>query len=56
MEAEVRAILTEVTTQEERADSATSLQEWVDELYGGSRPENVVDKLISQRRQEASTE
>lgn len=56
MEAEVRAILTEVTTVEERAECATSLQDWVDELYGDSRPENVVDELIAERRNEAAAE
>ena len=56
MEAEVRAILTEVTTKEERAESAASLQDWVDQLYGDSRPANVVDELIAERRNEAANE
>ncbi|TNF79190.1 MAG: Arc family DNA-binding protein [Gammaproteobacteria bacterium] len=56
MEAEVRSILTEVTTGDERAESARSLQDWVDELYGDSRPEQVVDGFIAERRNEASAE
>ena len=55
MEAEVRAILTEITTQDEREASGTSLQEWVDELYGDMKPENVVEELILERRQETSS-
>ena len=56
MEAEVRAILTEATTMEQRISTLDSLQCWVNELYGGAKPENVVDDLIARRRREAAAE
>ena len=56
MEAEVRAILTEAAAKDDRAESALNLQNWVDELYGASKPTNVVDELIAERRREAASE
>ena len=56
MEAEVRAILIEACKTEQPALLPTMLQAWVDELYGNRKPSNVVDDLISERRQEAKQE
>ncbi len=56
MEAEARAIITEVVMVETNTLSATALQNWVDELYGGQKPQNVVESLIQERRQEAEKE
>lgn len=55
MEAEARAILT-AACMEEPAASIGDLQDWVDELYGESKPSDVVDALIADRRREASSE
>jgi antitoxin FitA len=56
MEAEARAILIETCTEEEPVYSVTDLQQWVDDLYGASRPADVTGELIAQRRAEASRE
>ena len=56
MEAEVRAILTEVALEPDRAQANHGLQGWVDQLYGDAKPANVVDDLIAERRREASSE
>lgn len=59
MEAEARAILVAAVTEGDEVDasfSVTSLQEWVDELYGPNKPTNVVDELIAERRREAARE
>jgi plasmid stability protein len=56
MEAEARAILTAAVRAEEEKPSARRLQGWVDELYGGKKPANVVATLLAERRQEASQE
>ena len=56
MEAEVRSILTAVTLQEDQSRSSQGLQDWVDQLYGDERPENVADELIAERRDEAASE
>lgn len=56
MEAEVRAILTEASVGDERRASAEALQKRVDELYGGAKPEGVVDDLIRERRRESASE
>ncbi len=56
MEAEARTILTTVVSSENNKVSATSLQSWVDQLYGQQKPRNVVETLIAERRQEASQE
>lgn len=57
MEAEVRAILTAAVMREETLRLPPSvLQNWVDELYGPSKPANVVDDLIAERRREATGE
>lgn len=56
MEAEIRLILAEASMAEERQASADGLQEWVDRLYGGRKPEGVVDELLAERRREAASE
>jgi plasmid stability protein len=57
MEAEARSILIEACRQEEpRTVTAEELQAWVDQLYGGNKPTNVVDQLIQERRAEAARE
>ena len=56
MEAEVRAILTEISLADEARVSAKALQDWVDRLYNGHKPEAVVDALIAERRREAASE
>jgi hypothetical protein len=55
MEAEVRAILTEVCAPEGR-ESPADLQRWVDGLYGSQRPAGVVEALLAERRQESARE
>lgn len=56
MEAEARAILAEGCSEVEAPVSASDLQRWVDQLYGGNKPKNVVDDLIAERRREAERE
>lgn len=60
MEAEARDILTasvmEAPTDEDRLAFTLALPDWVDELYGGKKPTNVVDELIAERRLEAERE
>ncbi len=56
MEAEAREILTAVVTSDDNKLSAAALQSWVDQLYGQAKPENVVDDLIAERRNEAARE
>lgn len=56
MEAEARAILTETVMADESGMSAADLQTWVDTLYHGQKPENVVETLLAERRQEAAQE
>jgi len=52
----VREILTAVVTAEDNKLSAAALQNWVDQLYGQAKPENVVEELIAERRNEAARE
>jgi hypothetical protein len=42
---------TAVTPTEEKRPAHT-LQAWVDELYGDNKPQNVVETLLADRRQE----
>lgn len=56
MEAEVREILTEICMKKDRPVPPSTLQGWVEQIYGEKRPENVVDDLIAERRREASRE
>jgi plasmid stability protein len=64
MEAEARSILTEAcvpeanppATPEHAVAKATRLQAFVDKLYGGRKPHNVVEELIAERRREAAKE
>ena len=60
MEAEAREILT-ATCQGDDADChaldfTLNLPDWVDQLFGPSKPADVVDELIAERRLEASRE
>jgi plasmid stability protein len=54
VEAEVRKLLTEACTVEKKP--ATGLQDLVDQLYKGNKPDDVVDQLIRERRTEANSE
>jgi plasmid stability protein len=60
MEAEARAILTEACASQMSAeDTATrvaELQAFIERLYGGQKPKNVVDEFIAERRREAARE
>jgi hypothetical protein len=56
VEAEVRAILAGACSPNEEGKSASSLQEWVDKLYGKKKPRRVVERLIAERRKEAAAE
>jgi plasmid stability protein len=57
MEAEVRAILEAAARAEQtKKKSLAEVQKWVDELYGGKKPKNVVEDLIAERRREARRE
>lgn len=56
-EAEAREILSSVCLADDRASDALavtlSLPYWVDELFGASKPIDVVEELIAERRLEA---
>jgi len=56
VEAEVRNILAAACSQDEKAKPASSLQEWVDRLYGKRKPRRVVDTLLAARRKEVKSE
>ena len=56
MEAEVRAILTAVILTPTTTTSPINLQKWVAQLYGEHKPNQVVETLIAERRQEAAEE
>ena len=55
MEAEVRAILDAACAPRETM-SIEEVQAWVDRLYSGRKPKNVVDDFIAERRREALRE
>jgi plasmid stability protein len=54
VEAEVRNILTNVCTNNRRP--ANNLQQLVDQLYQGKKPDNVVEALLQERKTEAAKE
>jgi plasmid stability protein len=60
MEAEARAILTEACASqmspEDTATRVAELQTFIERLYGGQKPKNVVDEFIAERRREAARE
>jgi hypothetical protein len=56
MEAEARAILTAVILNNQTPTTPTDLQEWVSQLYGVYKPNNVVETLLAERREEAASE
>jgi plasmid stability protein len=56
VEAEIRAMLADASSRDEEARPASSLQEWVDRLYGKRKPRRVVDTLIAERRKAAKRE
>jgi plasmid stability protein len=56
MEAEARTIIATAVMQTEEKRPAQTLQTWVDQLYGDHKPQNVVETLLAERRQEASQE
>jgi plasmid stability protein len=56
MEAEARAILTEVCGGKEIEYTAENLPGLIAELYRGTTPRNTVEDLISERRKEAHRE
>jgi plasmid stability protein len=64
MEAEARAILAAALTDQEglgrpkesTAAKVRELQAFIDKLYGGNKPKNVVDEFIAERRREFARE
>jgi hypothetical protein len=52
MEAEARAILTAVCLEDTEPVSASQLQDWIAALYGGKKPEGIVETFLMERRQE----
>jgi plasmid stability protein len=56
MEAEVRDILARASLEPHETTDPDELQDWVDRLYAGGKPGNVVDELIDERRLEAANE
>ena len=52
MEAEARAILISACATDEERDPPAALQEWVEELYGMSKPHAVTEEFIRSRREE----
>ena len=56
MEAEARDILTRACAEAEERVLASSLQDWVKDLYGKRKPRNVTETLIAERRREAAGE
>ena len=53
VEAEVRNILAKACINKQ---PVSSLQQLVDQLYQGNKPDNVVEQLIQERRAEAKKE
>jgi hypothetical protein len=56
MEAEAREIIVRACTEETETFDVMDLPLWVDELFGGDKPKNVVDELLEERRREAERE
>jgi len=56
MEAEVREILAQASLEARGKLNADQLQTWVEQIYGQSKPNDVVDELIRERRKEAADE
>jgi plasmid stability protein len=56
MEAEARALLSEVCMPARSAVSPDDLMDWVDAYYEGHKPPHVVEDLIAERRREAADE
>lgn len=56
MEAEAREILTAACPPDEPSLDGAALQEWVERLYRGRKPDGVVDALIAERRRESAGE
>lgn len=56
MEAEAREILTLACAEAEPSVSGEDLQRLVKTLYGASRPKNVVEELLRERRRQALEE
>lgn len=54
VEAEVRNILTNACIN--NTQSVANLQQWVNRLYQGKKPGNVVEELLLERRSEAQKE
>lgn len=56
MEAEIREILARASLESHGTANADELQGWVEQIYGKTRPNDVVDELIRERRKEATDE
>ncbi len=56
MESEARAIIEESLRPAPAGGGAAALPMWVERLYRGSCPRDVVDELLRERRQEAAKE
>lgn len=53
MEEQVRLILTEASLEPPRATAVHALPDWVNSLYGRSKPTGVVADLLADRRAES---
>lgn len=53
MEAEARAILTEMCHDETPATTVEEVQRWIDDLYRDRKPDHEVDEFLRWRREEA---
>lgn len=53
VEAVIAALEEYIARRDKELLPASSLQDWVDDLYGTKKPKNVVETLIAERRQEA---
>jgi hypothetical protein len=53
IEAIMAALQEYVSRRESEPLPTSSLQDWVDDLYGAKKPKNVVETLIAERREEA---
>jgi hypothetical protein len=53
IEAVIAALQEYISRRESEPLPASSLQDWVDDLYGSKKPKNVVETLIAERREEA---
>lgn len=56
MEAHARAILAKASLESVEKETGASLQQWVDTLYRGNKPDTAVKDLLASRRREVRSE